>query len=61
MAILTLIVVVLLIIFILCSFVGLFRFLSDTKKYSSYFNELKILKDKAENTVVNEDEEDEVT
>ena len=52
MAILNLIIFVALIVFIVCSFVGLVRFWRDTKKYSSYYQELKDLKDKAEKQVI---------
>lgn len=36
------------IIFLISSIFGLFRFISDTRKYSTYFDELKNLKEKAE-------------
>lgn len=52
MAILNLIIFVALIVFIICSFVGLVRFWRDTKEYSTYFQELKDLKEKAEKQVV---------
>lgn len=52
MAILNLIIFVALIVFIVCSFVGLFRFWRDTKEYSTYFQELKDLKEKAEKQMV---------
>lgn len=52
MAILNLIFIVALIVFIICSFVGLVRFWRDTKKYSSYYQELKDLKEKAEKQIV---------
>lgn len=52
MAILNLIFIVALIVFIICSFVGLVRFWRDTKKYSTYYQELKDLKEKAEKQMV---------
>lgn len=52
MPILNLIFIVALIVFIICSFVGLVRFWRDTKKYSTYFQELKDLKEKAEKQIV---------
>lgn len=52
MAILNLIVFVALIVFIICSFVGLVRFWRDTKKYSPYYQELKDLKEKAEKQMI---------
>lgn len=52
MAILNLIVIVALIVFIVCSFVGLVRFWRDTKKFSPYYEELKDLKEKAEKQVI---------
>ena len=52
MAILNLIVIVALIVFIVCSFVGLVRFWRDTKKFSSYYQELNDLKEKAEKQVI---------
>lgn len=56
MAVLNLIVFVALIVFILCSFVGLVRFWRDTKKYSPYYQELKDLKEKAEKQVIDVEE-----
>lgn len=52
MAILNLIIFVALIVFIISSFVGLVRFWRDTKKYSTYYQELKDLKEKAEKQVI---------
>lgn len=52
MAIINLIIFVALIVFIISSFVGLVRFWRDTKKFSSYYQELKDLKEKAEKQVV---------
>lgn len=52
MAILNLIIFVALIVFIVSSFVGLVRFWRDTKKYSTYYQELKDLKEKAEKQVI---------
>lgn len=52
MAIINLIIFVALIVFIVCSFVGLVRFWRDTKKFSPYYQELKDLKEKAEKQVV---------
>lgn len=52
MAILNLVIFVALIVFIICSFVGLVRFWRDTKKYSTYYQELKDLKEKAEKQMV---------
>lgn len=52
MAILYLIIIVAMIIFVISSFVSLFRFLNDTRKYSTYFQELKDLKEKAEKQMV---------
>ena len=40
------------IIFVISSFVALVRFWKDTKQYSSYFQELKDLKEKAEKQVI---------
>lgn len=48
MSIFYLILFVVLIIFAICALVGLFRFLADTRKFSSYYNELVNLKEKAE-------------
>lgn len=48
MSIFYLILFVILIIFAFCALVGLFRFLADTRKFSSYYNELVNLKEKAE-------------
>lgn len=48
MLIFYLILFVILIIFAICALVGLFRFLADTRKFSSYYNELVNLKEKAE-------------
>lgn len=56
MAILYLILIVAMIIFIISSFVALVRFWSDTRKYSSYFQELKDLKEKAEKQVIDIEE-----
>lgn len=52
MAIINLIIFVALIVFIISSFVGLVRFWRDTKKYSTYYQELKDLKEKAEKQVI---------
>lgn len=52
MAILYLIIIVAMIIFIISSFVALVRFWIDTRKYSTYYQELKDLKEKAEKQVV---------
>lgn len=52
MAILYLIVIVAMIIFIISSFVALVRFWIDTRKYSTYYQELKDLKEKAEKQVI---------
>lgn len=57
MAILNLIFIVALIVFIICSFVGLLRFWRDTKKYSPYYQELKDLKEKAEKQIVDDSAE----
>lgn len=51
MAILYLIVIVAMIIFVISSFVALVRFWKDTRKYSTYYQELKDLKEKAEKQV----------
>ena len=52
MAILYLIIIVAMIIFIIASFVALVRFWIDTRKYSTYYQELKDLKEKAEKQVI---------
>lgn len=52
MAILYLIIIVAMVIFIIASFVALVRFWIDTRKYSTYYQELKDLKEKAEKQVV---------
>lgn len=52
MAILYLIIIVAMIIFIVSSFVALVRFWNDTRKYSTYYQELKDLKEKAEKQVI---------
>lgn len=52
MAILYLIIFVAMIIFVISSFVALVRFWKDTREYSSYYQELKDLKEKAEKQVI---------
>lgn len=52
MAILYLILIVAMIIFIISSFVALVRFWNDTRKFSTYYQELKDLKEKAEKQMV---------
>mgnify|MGYP007042546613 CR=1 FL=1 len=56
MAILYLIIIVAMIIFIISSFVALVRFWIDTRKYSTYYQELKDLKEKAEKQVIDIEE-----
>lgn len=56
MAILYLILIVAMIIFIISSFVALVRFWNDTRKYSTYYQELKDLKEKAEKQVIDIEE-----
>lgn len=52
MAILYLIIIVAMIVFIISSFVALVRFWIDTRNYSTYYQELKDLKEKAEKQVI---------
>lgn len=56
MAILYLIIFVAMIIFVISSFVALVRFWKDTREYSSYYQELKDLKEKAEKQVIDDTE-----
>lgn len=56
MAILYLIIIVSMIIFIISSFVALVRFWIDTRKYSTYYQELKDLKEKAEKQMIDVEE-----
>lgn len=56
MAILYLIIIVAMIIFIIASFVALVRFWIDTRKFSTYYQELKDLKEKAEKQVIDDSE-----
>lgn len=58
MSIFILLLFVVLIIFIICAIVGIVRFWTDTRKYSSYYTELINLKEKAEKRYFTEEKDE---